>query len=136
MTKYQLRFYLCALLLPLFLISCGKDDDEDVSPNVARLTAGEWRGAAIYFNGQNVTGDVLEVDKFDITQVTSKFERDGTYRETYGTSEYAGEWEYQNDDRIIVFDAGTRDEYTVVISKLDDDELHYLQAGYELRFVR
>ncbi|TPE46072.1 hypothetical protein [Pontibacter mangrovi] len=126
--------FLC-LFVPL-LISCNKDDDEDVSPNLRLLTDGQWTGQAVYFGGQDQT-DVFEQETgIDFTKYTSLFNRDGTYSDTYDTQEINGTWEYENDERVILFDKGDSDEYTVVISKLDDDELHYQQDGIEFRFRR
>ncbi|MBC5774987.1 lipocalin family protein [Pontibacter sp. KCTC 32443] len=138
MNRYQLRYFLLAILFPLFLVSCGDDDDDDVSPNIAQLTAGEWTGDAIIVDGEDITDELLEEEEpFDFRQYTSQFERAGTYNESYqGRTVAEGDWEYQNNDRIIVFDEGTSREYYVVIAKLDDDELFYVQDGVEYRFVR
>lgn len=137
MHKFQLRYFLIALLFPLFLVSCGDDDDDDVNPNVSMLTAGVWTGNAIYFNDEDVTDEILEDEGFDWTLYTSEFKRDGTYNEKYDGDVVAeGKWEYQNNDRVIVFDETGGDEYTVVISKLDNDELFYVYGGVEYRFVR
>ncbi|MER2997127.1 hypothetical protein [Pontibacter populi] len=136
MHKFQLRYFLIALLFPLFLVSCD-DDDDDVNPNVSMLTAGVWAGNAIYFNDEDVTDEILEDEGFDWTLYTSEFKRDGTYNEKYDGDVVAeGKWEYQNNDRVIVFDETGGDEYTVVISKLDNDELFYVYGGVEYRFVR
>lgn len=138
MNSYQIRYFLCALLLPVFLVSCGKDDDDDdVSPNVALLTAGEWNGDAVYFNGEDITDILIEEEDFDIRDYSSEFERDGTYTDSFeGQVSLEGDWEFENNERVIVFDKGTDEEYTVVVSKLDEDELNYVQNGYEFRFVR
>jgi len=136
MNRYQLRYFLCALLFPLFLVSCGKDDDEDVSPNVALLTAGKWTGNAIYLDGDNVTNEVLEDFGFDITDDSFVFTRAGEYTESYGGQDLDGTWVYENNERVIVFDKGTNDEFTAVISKLDEDEFSYVAGSYEFRYRR
>ncbi|MBB6612020.1 hypothetical protein H7F15_13300 [Pontibacter sp. Tf4] len=141
MNKLHLRYLLCAVLLPLFLVSCGNDDDDDpadnVSPNVALLTAGVWTGDAIIIEGEDVTDEILEDQEFDFRLYTTEFERDGTYNESYdGDTQVDGKWEFQNDERIIVFEKGTATEYYVVVAKLDEDEFFYVQEGVEFRFVR
>lgn len=118
------------------LVSCDKDKKDDVSPNVALLTAGEWRGSAVFLNGEDQTA-AFEESNFYLSDYSAKFERDGSYAEYYdGNTLVDGIWEYENNERVIVFDKGTDNEYKVVISKLDDDELFYIQSGYEFRFVR
>ncbi|MEJ8755786.1 lipocalin family protein [Pontibacter sp. H259] len=138
MNKHLLRNFLFALLVPLFLVSCGDDDDDNgISPNVSLLTAGEWRGDAIYSDGEDVTDLILEENGFDMTLYRSKFERDGTYQDSYPNETIPeGTWKFENNERIIVFEDGTDDEYYVVVSKLDEDELSYVQSGFEFRFVR
>ncbi|MBJ6118518.1 hypothetical protein JAO76_09970 [Pontibacter sp. BT310] len=137
MNRFQLRYFLCLLVLPFLLASCGKDDDDDVSPNVSMLTAGVWEGSAIIIEGEDVTADILESDGFDWTLYTTEFEREGTYNESYdGDPQIDGKWEFQNNERIIVFEKGTDDEYYVVVAKLDEDELWYVQEGVEFRFMR
>lgn len=136
MNKQRLLLFFCALLLPVFLVSCGDDDDDDVSPNVSFLTAGEWTGNAIYQDGEDITDEVFELG-FDVTKYNLKFNRDGTYQDRYpGQSFPGGTWVFENNERVIVFEKGTDDEYTVVVSKLDNDELIYLDSGFEFRFVR
>jgi hypothetical protein len=138
MNRFQLRYFLCLLVLPFLLASCGKDDDDDdVSPNISMLTAGVWTGSAIIFEGEDVTADILESDGFDWTLYTTEFEREGTYNESYdGDTQIDGKWEFQNNERIIVFEKGTDDEYYVVVAKLDEDELWYVQEGVEFHFRR
>ncbi|WP_162426999.1 hypothetical protein [Pontibacter pudoricolor] len=138
MNKFQLRYFLCLLVLPFLMASCGKDDDDDdVSPNISMLTAGVWTGDAIIIEGEDITDEILESDGFDWTLYTTEFEREGTYNESYvGDPQIDGIWEFQNNERIIVFDKGTDKEYYVVIAKLDDNEFFYVQDGVEFRFVR
>ncbi|AKD04514.1 hypothetical protein POKO110462_06970 [Pontibacter korlensis] len=122
----------------LFTFSaCNDDDEDDVSPNVSLLTGERWTGSAVFINGEDRTEEFEQEYEIDITQYTSQFERDGTYTDRYnGNVLVDGTWEYGNNERIIIFDKGTQDEYTVVISKLDEDELFYLQGGLEFRFTR
>lgn len=138
---------LITLLLTSFFMltlgSCSKDEDDDVSPkvdvspNIAMLTAGEWKGSAIFSNGTDVTQEVEERGGIEWTKFTSVFNRDSTYTESYdGQSIDEGVWVYENDERVIRFNKGTSNEYFVVISKLDDDELSYMQGGYEFLFKR
>jgi hypothetical protein len=138
MNRYQLRYFLCAILFTFFLAGCGKDDDDDnATPNLKYLTDGDWTGDAIYENGEDVTDLILNEQGFDITQYLLEFERDGSYLERYnGQIQAEGEWEFDNGERIIVYDRGTDNEYSIVISKLDQDEFFFVQSGFEFRFTR
>lgn len=128
-------FFLLAAICVVSLSSC-KDDDDDVSPNVSLLTNGEWTGSAVFINGDDFTAEFEAEYGIDLTRYTSKFERGGTYIDKYaGTTMVEGTWEYENNERIILFDKGA-DEYRTVISKLDEDELFYMQGGAEFRFTR
>lgn len=131
-----LTFFLASVLLTTFT-GCSKDDEEDVSPNVSLLTAGTWTGNAVYTNGDNITAEFEDQTQIDITKYTTTFKREGTYTDSYEGDVVAnGTWAYENNERVIVFDKGTADEYSVVISKLDEDELFYVQSGFEFRFRR
>ncbi|RIJ41928.1 hypothetical protein [Pontibacter oryzae] len=135
----KLRF-LPLLLLCFFVItltSCDKDEKDDVSPNMSLITAGTWTGSAIYIDGENITNEFEEETGLDFGRYTSKFERDGTYTDTYdGRVVVEGTWEYGNNERIVIFEKGTTNKYEVVISKLDEDEFFYQQSGIEYRFKR
>ncbi|MFD2999425.1 hypothetical protein ACFS7Z_03550 [Pontibacter toksunensis] len=128
------------LLTSIFMLAlagCSKDDDDDVSPNIAMLTAGEWKGSAVFSNGVDITKEVEEKSGFVWQNFTTVFNRDGSYVESYdGDTIDEGVWVYENDERVIKFNSGTTNEYKVVISKLDEDELSYLQGGLELMFTR
>ncbi|SFF92450.1 hypothetical protein [Pontibacter chinhatensis] len=129
-------FFLLAAICVVSLSSC-KDDDDDVSPNVSLLTNGEWTGSAVFINGDDLTAEFEAEYGIDLTRYTSKFERDGKYVDKYaGTTMVEGAWEFENGERIIIFDKGTSTEYTVVISKLDEDELFYMQGAAEFRFIK
>ncbi|WP_266205356.1 hypothetical protein [Pontibacter kalidii] len=137
MPRLKLLYFLFAALSLVSLASCGDDDDDDVSPNVALLTQGEWTGSAVFVNGTDRTGEFEAQSGIDISLYTSLFERDGTYTDRYNDTVLVdGTWEYENAERVILFDKGTSDEYRVVISKLDEDELFYIQAGIEFRFMQ
>ncbi|NDK55945.1 hypothetical protein [Pontibacter fetidus] len=138
MTRHQLRYFLCAILFTFMLAGCGKDDDDDnATPNLKYLTDGDWTGDAIYLDGVDVTDEILDEQGFDITEYLLVFERDGSYLERYnGQIQAEGKWEFDNSERIIVYDRGTDDEYSIVISKLDQDEFSFVQSGYEFRFRR
>lgn len=137
MNKLRLLYFLFAAICFVSFTGCSDDDDENISPNVALLTGGEWTGSAVYFDGQDQTDEFEELSGIEISSYSSVFERDGTYTDYYDGDVIAdGVWEYGNNERVIIFDRGTTNEYTVVISKLDEDELWYLQSGYEFRFVR
>ncbi|GHA65309.1 hypothetical protein [Pontibacter akesuensis] len=137
MKNLNLLAILFLTLFSLTLSSCGKDDDDDVSPNVSLLTGGEWTGSAIYVDGEDLTDRIKEQQGFDWKAYTTTFDRDGSYVETYqGDVVVEGVWEYKNNERVILFDKDTQDEYEVVVSKLDEDEFWYIQDGAELRFRR
>ncbi|PTX14491.1 hypothetical protein C8N40_111156 [Pontibacter mucosus] len=135
MQKLKLFCLLFAALCVVTFTSC-KDDDDDVSPNVSLLTNGEWTGNAVFINGDDFTAEFEAEYGIELARYTSKFERDGSYIDKYaGTTMAEGTWEYENNERIILFDKGA-DEYRAVISKLDEDELFYMQGGAEFRFTR
>ncbi|MCC9168384.1 hypothetical protein [Pontibacter harenae] len=138
MTKFKLIQLLFASFLVLTFASCSNDDDEaeDISPNTSLLTAGEWTGSAVYINNADSTDFFEEQTNIIWNNYSTVFERDGTYTESYGGDEINGNWEFTNNERSIIFDKGTDNEYTVVVSKLDEDELFYLQSGIEFRFER
>lgn len=122
----------------LTLVSCDKDDDGDnVSPNVALLTAGEWQGSAVYRNGEDNTSEFEELNHIDWNNHSAIFKRDGSYAQYYEDNALIeGMWAFENDEQVIVFDKGTDDEYSIIISKLDEDEFFYVQSGVEFRLVR
>lgn len=134
MIRTKFLSLLFSFLFITSLVSCSKEDEEVISPNVSLLTNGAWTGSAVFSGNQDVTQNL---QNFNITKYTAKFDRDGTYVETYeGQPLTEGNWEYMNDERVILFDKGTDDEYSVVISKLTSNELNYLQSGFELRLTR
>ncbi|GAB3527966.1 hypothetical protein GCM10027443_05130 [Pontibacter brevis] len=121
----------------LTLLSCSKEEADTVSPNVSFLTAGVWTGSAVHYNGQDQTNSFEESNAIEWSNYTAKFHKDGTYAEYYdGNTLVEGVWEFENNERVIVFDRNKEDEYKVVISKLDDDELWYIQSGIEFRLKR
>lgn len=132
------------LLASLFIVSlssCGKEEDDDISPvvssNLVLLTAGEWTGSTVFNNGEDQTTVFEESNQFNLSNYAAVFERDGSYTEFYENETIAdGVWEFRNDERVIVFNKGTEDEYSVVISKLDEDEFFYIQSGNEFRLAR
>lgn len=137
MKNLNLLYFFVSLLCLVSFTSCSDDDDNDVSPNVSLLTAGVWTGSAVYVNGQDQTSTIEDANGIEWNKFTTVFERDGTYVESYDSDSIdEGVWIYENDERVIRFNSGTSNEYTVVISKLDEDEFFYIQNGLELRFTR
>ncbi len=141
MKKINLIVMVCLLFLGLATSSCDKKDkEEEVSPNTSLLTAGIWQGSAVYLAGQELTEEDYEEFAqlgLNIKELTFKFERNGTYVETNkGQAAPGGKWEFINNERNILFDKGTDDETTVLISKLDEDEFFITESGLEFRFER
>ncbi|RDV11991.1 hypothetical protein DXT99_22945 [Pontibacter diazotrophicus] len=141
MRNLKLYTLLIASFFMLTLVSCDKDTEDDVSPyvspNVTLLTAGEWTGRSVFQNGEDQTTVFEESNQFDLSNYTAVFKRDGTYAERYENNTIAdGVWEFENNERGIVLNKGTDDEYNVVISKLDEDEFFYIQSGNEFRLAR
>ncbi|MCJ8166632.1 hypothetical protein MKJ04_17435 [Pontibacter sp. E15-1] len=135
--KNRLFSLLFALLCLTAFVGCDKKDSDSVSPNVSLLTKGQWTGSAIYIEGEDKTAEIKEQASFDFTKYATSFDREGNYEDFYeGDSVMKGTWEYANDERVIEFDKATADTYTVVISKLDEDEFTYVQNGVEYRFKR
>lgn len=139
MDKLRLRYFILLLVLPLFLVSCSDDDDDEpnVSPNVGFLTAGEWTGNAVFVGGVDRTEDFETQTGITLSEYTTLFNSNGTYSESYqGTEMIDGNWEFQDNERTIQFEENGGDTYTVSVTRLDDDELFYIQDGIEYRFIR
>lgn len=135
--KTKLFPLLFAVLCLLTITSCGDDKEDSVSPNIKRLTVNDWIGNAVFVDNVDRTADFKQQSGLDITKYKSTFTQEGNYEDFYdGSSIVKGTWEYANDERVIIFDKGKNDEYSVVISKLDDNALWYQQAGVEYRFVK
>ncbi|WP_026236342.1 hypothetical protein [Pontibacter roseus] len=145
--KFQrLLSLLFALLLVTSLTGCGKDDDKGPS-NRDFLTAGTWTGNAIVVNGNDLTREFREDEEFpyDISQNTIKFDKAGTYLDSYGGRTDNGTWEFANGEKELLMDKGTTNEYTLIIDRLNDKELFLYElvddpnmgaVKFELRFVR
>lgn len=119
-------------LLPLFVLllcavtfsACDKDDEETEPTRTDLLTAETWTGTAIYADGQDISADFRDVLGFDITQNTVKFDKAGTYADTYGRQTLSGKWEFANNEQAILFDKNDPDsEYTATITKLEATQL-------------
>ena len=127
------------LLLTVFattLASCDKDEDKEPS-KTDLLTAELWTGNSVYVNGRDESKFLRDSLQFDIRQLTTKFEKNGEYRETYGRT-LLGTWELIDNEQTILFDKGTNNEYEVKITKLTATEFYYEQdiegVPFEFRF--
>lgn len=138
--------YLFALLLVAGLSSCGKDDDKDKEPTKRDLlTAGEWTGQAIYIFGNDASQLFIDQLGYDITKNKVKYDKAGTYVDSYERRSVNGTWEFTNDEQSLIFDKGTSDENTVRIVRLTATEFYIEQIiefededplPLEIRFTR
>jgi hypothetical protein len=140
----KLLTFLFALLLVTSMSSCKKDEDKGPSKS-DMLTAGEWRGASIWFNGTDVTRELREDEEypFDVSQLYIKFDKAGTYLDTYSGMTGNGTWEFAQNEEAILLDKGTSRESTVRVTKLTDTEFYYVESydesgdfDFEFRFTR
>lgn len=145
--KFQRLFsYFFALLLVASLTGCGKDDDKDTEPTKRDLlTAGEWNGQAIYISGNDASQLFIDQIGFDITKNKVKYDRAGTYVDSYERRSINGTWEFTSDEQSLIFDKGTDDEYTARIIRLTATEFYIEQIlefeeedplPLEIRFTR
>lgn len=115
MKKLHLITLLLVTLCTLSLTSCDDDDEENVSPNEALLTNGEWTGEGIYARPYpflpltnlaeflRTVGEDELADELDITTTTFDFEPDGTFSATRDGDTETGTWEFtDNEQRIII----------------------------------
>ncbi|WP_299708165.1 hypothetical protein [uncultured Pontibacter sp.] len=143
--KFQkLLTFLFALLLITSLSSCKKDDDKGPSKR-DMLTAGEWRGASVWWNGTDITNELREAEEFpfDVSQLYIKFDKVGTYLDTYSGVTDNGTWEFTQNEESLLLDRATSFESTVRITNLTDTEFSYIESydtsgdsDFEFRFTR
>ncbi|MBX0335301.1 hypothetical protein K3G39_18860 [Pontibacter sp. HSC-14F20] len=142
--KFQkLLTFLFALLLVTSMTSCDKDKDKEPS-NRDLLTAEKWTGHSFWAFGNDISDLFLEQLNYDIKKNTVKFDKAGTYVDSYERTSISGTWEFANDDKSIIFDKGTEDEYTATVLLLTDKELRMDQTveteegplTLEVRFTR
>ncbi|MFD2515855.1 hypothetical protein ACFSRY_18430 [Pontibacter locisalis] len=132
MNKIRILSFLFAALFLSTLTSCDKDDEDQEPSKRDLLTAGTWTGTAIYANGQDFTQVFIDELGYDIKKNTVKFDKAGTYVDTYERVSINGTWEFTNNEQAILFDKGDPDnEYIGEISKLDSDEL-FIQQDLEI----
>ncbi|PVY37381.1 hypothetical protein [Pontibacter virosus] len=123
----KLLSFLFALLLVTSMTSCDKDKDKEPS-NRDLLTAETWTGHSFWAYGNDISDMFLEQLGFDIKKNSVKFDKAGTYVDSYERSSLSGTWEFANDDKSIIFDKGTDDEYTASVLMLTDKELRLEQT--------
>lgn len=135
---------LFSLLLLSFLSGCGKDEDTGPS-RTDLLTAGQWRGQSVWWDGFDITRELQEDEEFpyDVTLISILFDGRGTFLDTYDDYTSNGTWEFTDNEQSILRDRGTSYEKTIRIIKLTDTEFHYVesfaddgQADFEFRFIR
>lgn len=136
--KQLLSFLFCMVLL-VSMTSCDKDDEDKEPSKNDLLTAGLWTGNSVYVQGQDITQLLRDSADFDVRQLSTRFDKNGEYRETYGRT-IVGTWEFTNNEQRILFDKGTSQAYTVEITKLNATEFYYEQDidgfPFEFRFSR
>lgn len=136
--------YFFALLLIAGLSACGKDKDTEPTKRDL-LTAGEWNGQAIYIFGNDVSQLFLDQLEYDITKNRVKYDKAGTYVDSYERMSINGTWEFTADEQSLILDKGTDDENTARIIRLTATELYLEQIlefedeeplPLEIRFTR
>lgn len=140
----KLLSYFFAMLLVASMSSCDKDDDKGPSKR-DMLTASQWRGASVWWNGTDVTRELREDEEisFDVSQLSIRFDKAGTYLDTYSGTTDNGTWEFTQNEEALLLDKSTYRERTVRITKLTDTEFHYIESydesgglDFEFRFTR
>ncbi|PKV75860.1 hypothetical protein [Pontibacter ramchanderi] len=112
------------------MTSCDKDDDKEPSQRDL-LTSSAWKGEAIMANGRDISDIYYEEIGYDIKKNTVKYDKAGTYVDSYERMSLSGTWEFANNDKSIIFDKGTEDEYTAKVLKLTNSELQ-LENAFEI----
>ncbi|MBD1395819.1 hypothetical protein H9Q13_01465 [Pontibacter sp. JH31] len=134
-TQRIIPFLFAALLL--VFTSCDKDDEDKEPSRSDLLTTGLWTGSSVYIQGQDISQLLRDSANFDVRQLSTRFDKNGEYRETFGRT-IVGTWEFVNNEQEILFDKGTNQAYTVKINKLNATELYYEQEidglPFEFRF--
>ncbi|MBJ6118517.1 hypothetical protein JAO76_09965 [Pontibacter sp. BT310] len=139
MKKLKFLSYLFAALLMVTTVSCDDDDDDSVPNNTSLLTASEWTGDKVYFQGMDVTNNPLS--PIDVKNVKITFMSDGTYSGQIEGISQSGTWEFNQTETQIIMDKGTDDELIVDVKKLTSTELwaegEFADLGedVEIRFV-
>jgi hypothetical protein len=128
MSKLRLLTFLFATLLVTSLSGCSKDDDDNEPSKRDLLTAGQWTGVSIWAYGQDISKMFIEELNYDIQKNIVKYDKAGTYADTYERMTLSGTWEFTDNEQFILFDKGTDDEYTSRIIKLTSTELHIEQT--------
>lgn len=123
----KLLTFLFALLLVTSMTSCDKDEDKEPS-NTDLLTANTWTGNSLWAFGNDISDLFLEELGYDIKKNTVKFDKAGKYVDSYERSSLNGTWEFADNDKSIIFDKGTEDEYTAKVLILTNTELRLEQT--------
>ncbi|WP_188499842.1 hypothetical protein [Pontibacter amylolyticus] len=143
--KFQkLLTFLFALLLVTSMTSCDKDDDNGPSKRDF-LTAGQWKGQSVWWGEDEITSELRNDEEypFDVTQLSYKFDKAGTYLVTFKGQTDNGTWEFVNNEQSILMNKGTSFETTLKVLKITDKEFNYIdpydetgQLDLEFRFTR
>lgn len=142
--KFQkLLTFLFALLLVTSMTSCDKDKDKEPT-NKDILTSSIWKGESIWAYGSDISDFYYDEIGYDIKKNTVKYDKAGTYVDTYERLSWNGTWEFADNDKSIIFDKGTDEEYTASVLMLTDKELRMEQTietedgpiTMEVRFIR
>ena len=139
----QLLTFLFALLLVTSMTSCDKDKDKEPSQRDL-LTSSSWKGESVWAYGSDISGLFLDELGYDVKKNTVKFDKAGTYVDSYERRSLNGTWEFADNDKSIIFDKGTEDEYKASVLMLTDKELRMEQTletedgdlTLEFRFIR
>ncbi|WP_162426998.1 DUF4923 family protein [Pontibacter pudoricolor] len=139
MKKLKFLSYLIATLLMVTTVSCDDDDDDALPNNTSLLTASEWTGDKVYFQGMDVTNNPLS--PIDVKSVKITFKSDGTYSGQIEGVSKSGTWEFNQTETQIIMDKDTNDELIADIKRLTSTEFwaegDFAGVGedVEIRFV-
>lgn len=139
----KLLTFLFALLLVTSMTSCDKDKDKEPT-NRDLLTSANWTGHSVWAYGNDISELFLDELGYDIKKNIVKFDKAGTYVDSYERRSLNGTWEFADNDKSIIFDKGTGDEYKASVLMLTDKELRMEQTletedgdlTLEFRFTR
>lgn len=140
----KLLTFLFALLLVTSMTSCDKDKDKEPSQRDL-LTSSTWKGESLWAFGRDISDLYNDEIGYDIKKNTVKYDKAGTYVDSYERLSLNGTWEFADNEKTIIFDKGTEDEYKASVLMLTDKELRMEQTleasdgstlSLEVRFIR
>lgn len=139
MNKLRLLSFLFMAIIIGSLTSCGKDDDAQPTAK-SMLTAKEWQGNKYYIDGNDMSSFV------DVDAISWKFNSDGKYVMDYDGDKEEGTWKLSSDNKQLILDEDSDDEFTMEVLKLTNTalDLEWEEEDFEtgetytveVRFIR